>query len=278
MLQPPARLIARLDVKGPNVVKGIQLEGLRIVGQPADLARRYYRQGIDEILFLDIVASLYQRSSMFDIVRATASDVFVPITVGGGLRTLDDVVDALRSGADKVAINTAAIARPPFLTEMARAFGSQCVVLSVEAKRKKGGGASWEALTDNGRERTGIDVLKWVVEAESLGAGELLLTSVDQEGSAGGMDLDLLTAVHELVRIPIIASGGVGKPGDVGDVLVRNVAEAVACAHVLHYGASDVSAIKAHLVKEGIPVRHAPTSDEFPGILPPGGKPTNSAS
>lgn len=255
--RPPVRLIARLDVKGPNVVKGIQLEGLRIVGDPAALARKYYRDGIDELLFLDIVASLYQRNNILDVVRATASEAFVPITVGGGIRTIDDVVAALRSGADKVAVNTAAIARPQFLEEVARTFGSQCIVLSVEAKRRRDG-RGWEALTDNGRERTGVDVLSWVAEGERLGAGELLVTSIDQEGSAKGMDLELLSAIHARVRIPVIASGGAGSPADVGDVFAGGAAEAVACAHIFHYGLSDVASVKDHLRHRGVTVRPSP--------------------
>lgn len=254
MARPPVRLIARLDVKGPNVVKGIQLEGLRIVGDPAALARKYYRAGIDELLFLDIVASLYQRNNILDVVRATASEVFVPITVGGGIRSVDDVVAALRSGADKVAVNTAAIARPQFLGEVARTFGSQCIVLSVEAKRRRDG-RGWEALTDNGRERTGVDVLSWVAEGERLGAGEVLVTSIDQEGSAKGMDLELLSAIHERVRIPVIASGGAGSPADVERVFSQGAAEAVACAHILHYGLFDVATIKDHLRSRGIAIR-----------------------
>lgn len=253
----PVRLIARLDVKGPNVVKGIQLEGLRIVGEPATMARKYYRDGIDEVLFVDTVASLYQRSSILDVVRATAADVFVPITVGGGIRTLDDVVAALRSGADKVSVNTAAIARPRFLEEVARTFGSQCIVLSVEAKRRRSG-RGWEALTDNGRERTDVDVLDWVAEGERLGAGEILVTSVDQEGSARGMDLELLSAVHDRVKIPVIGSGGVGSANDVAQVFLRGAAEAVACAHVLHYELTDVAGIKDHLARNDILVRPNP--------------------
>ena len=221
------------------------------------MARKYYRDGIDEIIFVDIVASLYQRNNILEVVRATAADVFVPITVGGGIRTLDDVVAALRSGADKVSVNTAAIARPGFLKEAAEAFGSQCVVLSVEAKRRRNG-RGWEALTDNGRERTDVDVLDWVAEGERLGAGELLVTSIDQEGSAKGMDLDLLVAIHDRVSIPVIASGGAGSPDDVAQVFARGAAEAVACAHVLHYGLAEVPDIKAYLTGRDIVVRPSP--------------------
>ena len=213
-MRPPVRIIARLDIKGPNVVKGVHLEGLRVVGKPGELARRYYEQGIDEIVYMDIVASLYGRNNILAVVEETARDVFVPLTVGGGIRSLDDIVAALRNGADKVAVNTAAVARPSFLKEAAEAFGSQCIVLSVEAKRRAPG--KWEALTDNGRETTGVGVLDWVVEAERLGAGEILITSVDQEGTKAGFDAELIDAIHARVRIPVIACGGAGTPEHVG--------------------------------------------------------------
>ena len=183
---PAPRLIARLDIKGSNVIKGIHLEGLRIVGQPGPMARRYYDEGVDEIIYMDTVASLYGRNNILPVVEDAARDIFVPLTVGGGIRTIDDIVAALRAGADKVAINTAAIARPDFLREAAETFGTQCIVLSVEAKRRSE--ERWEVLTDNGRERTGVDVLKWVAEAEQLGAGEILVTSVDAEGTRRGFD------------------------------------------------------------------------------------------
>jgi len=251
---PPARVIARLDVKGPNVVKGIHLEGLRVIGSPVDLARRYYDQGADEILIIDIVASLYQRDAFRHVVREAAAQAFVPITVGGGIRTLDDIAATLRSGADKVAINTAATKNPELLHEAARAFGSQCIVLSVEAKRQLGR-SEWEAWTDNGRERTGRSVLDWVAEAEQLGIGEVLVTSVDREGTTRGLDLELLSAIRARVRVPVIASGGVGTVGHVCEAYRRNAVDAVACAHLLHYGKADIAAIKSALEADGIPVR-----------------------
>ena len=256
-MRPPVRVIARLDLKGPNVVKGIHLEGLRVVGSPADLAVRYFEQGADELLMIDIVASLYRRETLLEIVRAAAAKVFVPITVGGGIRTLDDIATTLRSGADKVAINTAAIARPDFLREAAQTFGSQCIVLSVEAKRQPGVRGHWEGLTDNGRERTGVDVLSWVIEGERLGAGEILITSVDNEGTAKGLDLELLAEVRRRVRVPVIASGGVGRAKHVVEAFSRRAADAVACAHVLHKGLVDIARIKGDLQAEGIPVRQA---------------------
>lgn len=252
-MRPPVRIIARLDIKGPNVVKGVHLEGLRVVGKPGELARRYYEQGVDEIVYMDIVASLYGRNNILAVVEEAARDVFVPLTVGGGIRSLDDIVAALRSGADKVAINTAAVARPAFLKEAAEALGSQCIVLSVEAKRR--GPGKWEALTDNGRETTGVDVLDWVVEAERLGAGEILITSVDQEGTKTGFDAELVGAVHERVRIPVIACGGAGKPEHVGSLVEAGTADAVACASIFHYGTCPIAALKNHLSGRGIAVR-----------------------
>lgn len=252
-MRPPVRVIARLDIKGANVVKGVHLEGLRVVGKPGELARRYYEQGVDEIVYMDIVASLYGRNNILAVVEEAARDVFVPLTVGGGIRSLDDIVAALRSGADKVAINTAAVARPAFIREAAEALGSQCVVLSVEAKRR--GPGKWEALTDNGRETTGVDVLDWVLEAERLGAGEILITSVDQEGTKTGFDTELIGAVHQRVRIPVIACGGAGKPEHISTLIEARTVDAVACASIFHYGTCPIPALKGHLSGQGLAVR-----------------------
>lgn len=249
----PVRLIARLDIKGPNVVKGIHLEGLRVVGQPRELARRYYAQGVDEIIYMDIVASLYGRNNILSIIREAAEEIFVPLTVGGGLRSVEDIVSALHSGADKVAINTAAIARPAFLEEAAGIFGSQCIVLSVEAKSR--GEGKWEALTDNGRECTGVDVLEWVARAEQLGVGEIMVTSVDKEGTRKGFDLELLAAVRGRVSLPIIASGGAGGPEDVAAVLASDGADAVACASILHYDDLPMPRLKELVAAAGFEVR-----------------------
>lgn len=249
----PVRVVARLDIKGPNVVKGIHLEGLRVVGRPSELARRYYAAGADEILFVDIVASLYGRNNILPIVEEAARDVFVPMTVGGGIRGVEDIVGVLRSGADRVAINTAAVQRPELIREAATAFGSQCIVLSVEAKRQ--GSGRWEAYTDNGRERTGRDVLDWIAEAEALGAGEVLVTSVDREGTRSGLDLELIAAVANRVSIPVIASGGVGTPRHAAEVFSVAGVDAVACADVFHYGRFSVAEIKRALTAGGIPVR-----------------------
>lgn len=246
------RIIPRLDVKGPNLIKGIRLEGLRVVGDPHEFALRYYEDGADELVFMDIVASLYQRNSLVDIIRRAANRIFIPITVGGGIRSLDDVRTMLRSGADKVAINTAAIARPQLITEVSGRFGSQCMVLSVEAKRI--GPGRWEAYTDSGRERTGKDVLDWIEQGVRLGAGEVLITAVDQEGTRKGLDIELLRAVNQRVNVPVIASGGFGDPADLkraSDVGTSGVA----IADALHWQRMTVQQIKQHGRDQGLEIR-----------------------
>ena len=249
----PLRIIARLDIKAPNVIKGVHLEGLRVVGEPGTLSRKYYGQGIDEIVYMDVVATLYGRNNIQPIVREVARDVFVPLTVGGGIRTIDDITAVLRAGADKVAINTAGIGRPAFLREAAERFGSQCIVLSVEAIRR--GPETWEAVTDNGRENTGRDVLKWVCEAERLGIGEILLTSVDAEGERKGFDIPLVKAVRERVGVPVIASGGAGAASHLIDLVNNTAVDAIACAALFHYDVLSVPQLKAALQDAGIGVR-----------------------
>ena len=246
------RLVARLDVKAPNLVKGVQLEGLRKLGSPNDFAIQYYDQGIDEIYYEDIVASLYERNSLVDIIETTSRDIFVPITVGGGLRSIDDVSTVLRAGADKVAINTAAIKDPSIISSVARRFGNQCMVLSIQAKRQ---GQNWEAYFDNGREHSGLDVIEWAKTGENMGAGEILLTSVDQEGTAHGFDISLVKSIVEIVDIPVIASGGMGKLEDLDAVILDAGADAVAMAHVLHYKKYTVDQLRDHCIRLGIPVR-----------------------
>ncbi len=250
---PAPRIIARLDIKGANVIKGIHLEGLRVIGDPGVLAKRYYEQSVDEIIYMDTVATLYGRNNILPIVEKAAQEIFVPLTVGGGIRSVGDITAALRSGADKVAINTAAIARPQFIREAAEALGSQCIVLSVEAKSR--GTGRWEALTDNGRERTGVDVVPWVAEAERLGAGEILITSVDMEGTRKGFDHALFRAVREMVRIPVIGCGGAGSPKHVIDAVQQDGLDAIACASIFHYDRCPIPALKAALGEAGIPVR-----------------------
>jgi len=247
------RLIPRLDVKGPDLIKGIQLEGVRKVGDPRAFAQRYYLEGADEILYMDAVASLYHRETLVEIVRRTAEEVFVPITVGGGLRTVDDVRAILRAGADKVAINSAATLRPHFISEVAEQFGSQCMVLQLDAKRRPGGG--WEVYRDGGREHTGLDVVDWACKAQDLGAGEILLTSVDREGMRRGFDVELVCAVSRAVSIPVIASGGMGTFNHLVDVVAKGKADAVAIAHVLHYGTLTLPDIRAKALDLGLPVR-----------------------
>jgi len=247
------RLIARLDIKGPNLIKGVHLEGLRVVGDPQQYAREYYEQGADELVYMDIVASLYGRNNLTDIVRKAAHDIFVPLTVGGGVRSVDDVNMLLRVGADKVAVNTAAVARPQLVTEVARRFGSQCMVLSIEAKRIAAD--RWEAYTDNGREKTGLDVVEWAKKAEKLGAGEILLTSVDQEGTRKGFDVPLVKAVSASVGIPVIASGGMGSVEHLVQVAGEGAADAVAMADCLHYKRLTVGEIRAAAQAAGLGVR-----------------------
>ncbi len=247
-----ARLIARLDVKGPNLIKGIHLEGLRVLGDPQEFARRYYEQGADELIYIDIVASLYGRNSLHDIVSRAARDMFVPLTVGGGIRSTDDVRAMLRAGADKCAINTAAIRNPSIIGEIARTFGSQCMVLGVEAKRA--GPGKWECFTDNGREFTGIDVVEWCRMGYESGAGEILLTSVDQEGTRKGFDTALIEAVAKVVPIPIIASGGMGKIEHMVDAYDKG-ADAIAVADLLHYNRATLPELRAAAVKAGMGVR-----------------------
>ncbi len=247
------RLIARLDIKGPNLIKGVHLEGLRVIGAPNEHALRYYHQGVDELIYMDCVASLYGRNNLQDIVRATAQDVFVPITVGGGIRSVEDATNLLRCGADKVAVNTAAIQNPELIGSIASRFGSQCVVLSIEAKQVSTD--RWEALTDNGRERTGKDVIEWMKYGIELGAGEILLTSVDREGTRKGFDLPLIRACTREVTVPVIASGGMGCPDDMVEAVHRGKADAIAMADILHYNRATIKNLRDHAKANGIEVR-----------------------
>lgn len=250
----PVRLIARLDVKGENLIKGIHLEGLRVIGDPQQYARQYYEQGADELIYMDIVASLYGRSNLVEIVRRTARDVFVPLTVGGGIRSIDDVTDLLRAGADKVAINTAAVHRPELIKEVAQKFGSQCMVLSIEAKRH--GNQHWEIYTDCGREKSGIDAIEWIKRGIELGAGEILLTSIDQEGTRKGFDLDLLKAVEDISPVPVIVSGGYGEPQHLRDAITCG-ADALAFADTLHYKRASLHDLRGIAAEMNVKVRLA---------------------
>lgn len=248
------RIIPRLDIKGPNLIKGIRLEGLRVIGDPQEHAIRYYEAGADELVFMDIVASLYGRNNLSDIISWAAKNVFIPITVGGGIRSLDDAKLILRSGADKVAVNTAAIARPELINEIAHRFGSQAMVLSIEAKQV--GPGKWEAYTDNGREKTDLDVLDWVQRGVELGAGEILLTAVDREGTRTGFDLDLVRSISLAVPVPVIASGGMGTIEHFIDAATKGIADAVAMADVLHYERMSIGDIRAAALAANLPVRN----------------------
>lgn len=247
------RIIPRLDIKGKNLIKGVQLEGLRVMGDPNEFALRYYEDGADELVFMDVVASLYGRNNLSDIISRAADQVFVPITVGGGIRSIDDARHILRSGADKVAINTAAVARPELISDIAHHFGSQAMVLSVEAKQIADG--RWEVFVDNGRERTGLDVLEWVGRGVALGAGEILLTSVDREGTRKGFDIELTRQVSEAVTVPVITSGGMGSLDHFVEAAHKGKPDAIAVAHVLHYRSTTIADIRLRALSEGLGVR-----------------------
>jgi len=247
------RLIARLDVKGENLIKGVHLEGLRVVGSPQEFARRYYEQGADELIYMDIVASLYGRSNLVDIVRRTAHDVFIPLTVGGGVRSVDDVSALLNAGADKVAINTAAVRRPDLIKEVSRRFGSQCMVLSIEAKRC--GDGYWEVYTDCGRESTGMDAVDWVRRGVELGAGEILVTSIDMEGTRKGFDSRLVSAITSAVGVQVVASGGYGEFEHLREVVDAG-ADAVAFADALHFQRTSIPQLREAALDFNFSVRN----------------------
>ena len=247
------RLISRLDIKGSYLIKGIHLEGLKKVGNPNEFAKKYYKDGIDEILYMDIVASLYGRNNLQEIIKETVKDVYVPITVGGGIKSVDDAREILKCGAEKVAINTAATKNPELIKQISKRFGSQSIVISIEAK--KIGENKWEVYTENGREKTGLDVLEWAEKVDKLNAGEILLTSIDQEGTLKGFDYDLIKTVSENVSIPVIASGGMGNIEHATSVIKDSKADAIAIANVLHYGKISISMLRNKLIDENINVR-----------------------
>ncbi len=244
------RIIPRLDVKGPNLVKGVHLEGLRVLGKPEDFATRYYQQGADELIYMDVVASLYGRDNLKDIVAKAAQNIFIPLTAGGGVRTIDDIKQLLRVGADKIAINTAAIANPSIIKEGARRFGSQCIIVSIEAKRMPGG--QYVCFTDNGREPTGKDAYQWAKEVVDLGAGEILLTSIDREGTGTGYDLELVRTMADMLPIPVIACGGAGSLTSIVQVVKEGRADAVCAASLFHYHRlQEMSLQEEHFSQEG---------------------------
>jgi imidazole glycerol-phosphate synthase subunit HisF len=227
------RIIPKLDIKGPNLVKGIHFEGLRVLGKPEDFARYYYENGADELFYMDAVASLYGRNSLLDIVEKASREIFIPLTVGGGLRSVDDIRTVLRAGADKISINTAAVGRPELIREASRAFGSSTIVVSIEAIRKPDG--TYEAYIDYGRQKTGLDAFEWAIKAVELGAGELVVTSINNEGTGKGFDLELTRRIAESVPVPVIASGGAGGLDHIGEVIRDGKADAVSIASIIHY-------------------------------------------
>jgi cyclase len=245
------RVIPCLDVDAGRVVKGVNFENLRDAGDPVELARRYDAEGADELTFLDITASSGGRQTTYDVVRRTAEQVFIPLTVGGGIRSVDDVDRLLRAGADKVSVNTAAIARPEFLREAAHRFGSQCIVLSVDARRS---GDGFEVTTHGGRRGTGLDAVEWARRGEELGVGEILLNSMDADGTKTGFDLEMLRAVRSVVSVPVIASGGAGAIGHFAPAIEAG-ADAVLAASVFHFGELKISEVKDSLRQAGHPVR-----------------------
>ncbi len=251
-----ARIIPCLDVDGGRVVKGVNFVGIRDAGDPVELAARYDAEGADELVLLDITASSDDRATMLDVVSHTAEEVFIPFTVGGGIRSVDDARRMLRAGADKVSVNTAAVERPELISEIAEVFGNQCVVVAIDAKARPDG-SGWEVFLHGGRTPTGLDVVEWAVRATSLGAGEVLLTSMDRDGTRVGFDLALTRAVVDAVTVPVIASGGVGSVADLADGVTSGGADAVLAASIFHFGDHTVAEAKALLAERGISVRPA---------------------
>jgi len=248
------RLIGRLDIKGPNLIKGIRFEGLRVLGDPENFAVNYYDQGIDELMYVDTVASLYGRNNLLEFVKKIGKKVFIPLTVGGGIRSLDDAKEFLNSGADKVALNTAAIKNPKIINQIAKRFGSQSISIMIDAKKKKEN--SWEAYTLQGREKTGKDVVQWVKEVIDQGAGEIILTSIDRDGTLKGFDENLISIVSDVSTIPLIAGGGFGKLNDLKKVLEikKNINFSVGTA--IHKEIFSIKEIKSFLKKNGLKVRN----------------------
>lgn len=280
------RIIPRLDIKGPNLVKGINFEGLRVLGRPEQFAKFYYENGADELFYQDAVASLYGRNSLLEIIKKTSKEIFIPLCVGGGLRSVEDIREVLRAGADKVAVNTAAVQNPDLIKKSARAFGSSTIIVSIEAIRHENG--KYEVCVNYGRDHTGIDALKWAKKVVELGAGELIVTSIEKEGTGEGYDLELTRKISEAVDVPVIACGGCGCIEHVSDVIQYGKADAVSMASILHYyvienkklnieessfkdegnilfltsgskfkkiNVTTIMQIKQHLINEGIPCR-----------------------
>jgi len=251
------RIIPCLDVDNGRVVKGVRFIDIRDAGDPVEIARRYDAEGADELTFLDITASAHERDTMVHVVEQVAGEVFIPLTVGGGLRTLDDIRQLLKAGADKVSINTAAVFNPSFVSEAAERFGSQCIVVAIDAKRVsvEGEAPRWEIFTHGGRKATGLDAIAWARDMAQRGAGEILLTSMDRDGTRQGFDLELTRAVSEAVDIPIIASGGVGHLDHLADGVTLGKADAVLAASIFHFGEFTIRQAKQRMAERGIPVR-----------------------
>jgi cyclase len=246
------RIIPCLDVKAGRVVKGIQFQNLADIGDPPELARRYELEGADEIVFLDITATIEARNTMHEIARRTAERLFIPLTIGGGIRTYDDVKATLRAGADKISLNTAAVLNPAVITEASRDFGAQCVVIAIDTKRE---GGKHRVFTHAGSKPTGLDTIEWAKKVADLGAGEILLTSIDADGMTNGYDLEVTAAVAEAVPIPVIASGGCGSADHILDVLTKGKADAALAASIFHYGTTTVKAVKDYLREKGLLIR-----------------------
>jgi len=261
VVETAVRLIARLDIKGVNLIKGVHLEGLRVVGDPQIHAAKYYQDGADEIIYMDTVASLYGRNNLVEVVSRATEHVFVPITVGGGIRSVEDARTLLRAGADKVAINTAAIKEPKLISQLSDVWGSSTIVLSIEAK--KTGDKKWEAYTDNGRERTGLDVGQWAEMGANLGAGEIFVTSVDQEGTRKGFDCELVAEITKRVEIPVIASGGFGSLDHLSQLVKTAKPTGVAIADSLHYNRYSIDQIRSFCLAHGISTRNIKSATEI---------------
>lgn len=251
--QPKLRLIGRLDIKGEKLIKHIQLEGVQQIGDPSEKARQYYREGIDEILLIDAVASLYGRNHLGPVIESIAKQVFIPLTVGGGIRSVADVDSILRSGADKVAINTALLERPKMVSEIAAAFGSQCLVVQIDAKKKSSD--HWEPYSNGAREPSGKNLIDWIKQVQDLGAGELLVTSIDHEGLGNGVDNGMISAICSVAKVPIVISGGVGAAEHMVDAYDINAISGFAMSYLLHIGKQRIASIKEDLRQRCVPVR-----------------------
>ena len=239
------RIIARLDIKGPNLVKGIHLEGLRVLGDPKIFAEHYFNQGIDELIYSDVVASLYERNSILEFIKETAKVISIPLTIGGGIRSEEDIRQILSAGADKVALNTIAIKKPNFINQAAKIFGSSTIVVAIEATKEKNG--QYLSYTDNGRQYTGKEVVKWAKEVENRGAGEILLTSIDKEGTGEGLDKELISNITDVIKIPVVAHGGVGNKIHLKEAFLETKCDAIAISSIIHYGCLSILKKKSNI-------------------------------